>query len=115
MKTNRRIRRQSALCVRLVVSFLRELLQANLAVARTVLSPRIEIRPAIIAFRTTLESDLALTSLANLITLTPGTFTLDVSEDRKTLYVHILELQDIERTCQEIHSAFESILEEIEG
>lgn len=61
---------------------------ANFHVVYLVLHPRMPIDPQIIRFRTKLESDLALVTLANSITLTPGTITLDIREGE--FYVHAL-------------------------
>ena len=55
----------------------------------------------------------ALTVLANMITLTPGTLTLDISPDRRYLYVHTLNLDDPEEVKQEIRLAFEGYLREL--
>jgi len=99
---------------RLICRFLYELVLANLSVARIVLSPSLPIRPGIIAYETKLESDLAITSLANMITLTPGTLTLDVSEDRRFLYIHTLNIQDPAEVAESIRYAFERILLELE-
>jgi multicomponent Na+:H+ antiporter subunit E len=82
--------------------FLWELLLANLRVAREVLTPGYQMRAAIIAIPLDAESDLAITVLANLITLTPGTLSLDVSADRKTLYIHAMHVHDVERFRNDI-------------
>lgn len=96
---------------RLVLSlgllFLKELALSAWTVARTVLRPRMEIRPGIFAFPLTVDRDLEITLLANLITLTPGTLSVDVSEDRRTLYVHALDCADPEATKRAIASGFE--------
>lgn len=59
-----------------------EIIKANVDVAYRVLHPRIPIRPGIVVIRTSLKSNVAKLILANSITLTPGTFTLDVVDDR---------------------------------
>jgi len=74
--------------------FVIELLMANLRVAWEVITPKDHMRPAIIAIPLDAETDLQITVLANFITLTPGTLTLDVSQDRKTLYVHAMYVTD---------------------
>jgi multicomponent Na+:H+ antiporter subunit E len=71
------------------------------------------VRSGVIAVPTELTSDLALTVLANMITLTPGTLTLDISLDRRYLYVHTLNLDDPEDVKQEIRQAFEVYLREL--
>lgn len=70
--------------------FLRELLTANLDVAYRVLSPSLPIDPDVVAVPLRVESDLAITTIANSITLTPGTLTMDYDEATNTLYVHAI-------------------------
>lgn len=87
--------------------FLRELVKANLRVAWEVLTPKHHMRPAIIAIPLDAESDLQITILANFITLTPGTLSLDVSPDRKTLYVHAMYVDDVNAFRREIKEELE--------
>ena len=100
--------------MKLVFSFVYALVVANLAVARTVLSPSLDIRPGVVAFPTTLSSDLAITTLANMITLTPGTLTVDVSEDRRTLFIHTLNIVSSEEVVASIRRTFERHISELE-
>lgn len=88
--------------------FLVALLKANLDMARRVLSPSLPIRPALVEVKTGLESDLGKLMLANSITLTPGTLTVDVVDDR--LLVHWVDSTpgtDLESATREIVSQFE--------
>lgn len=71
-----------------VVIFLKDLVIANFAVARLVLSPRLPIEPAVVEVPLRVRSDTAITTIANSITLTPGTLTMDYDADRNSLYVH---------------------------
>jgi len=71
--------------------FVWKLILANLDVARRVLSPRIPLNPGIVAVPTELQSRMGTLLLANSITLTPGTLTLDVDKD--TLYVHWIDVR----------------------
>ncbi|MFH1757459.1 MAG: Na+/H+ antiporter subunit E [Pseudomonadota bacterium] len=71
-----------------------EIFLANLHVAYLVLHPRMPIRPQIIRFRTRLESDFALVTLANSIPLTPGTITLDIQDG--SFFVHVLSQKGVE-------------------
>ncbi len=98
----------------LLLSFLYELLLANLQVARIVLTPGLPISPGIVAYDTKLESDLAITSLANMITLTPGTLTMEVSDDKHRLFIHTLNLDDPDAVVASIRNAFEKYLLELE-
>jgi multicomponent Na+:H+ antiporter subunit E len=95
--------------------FLWELLVSAVRVALIVLQPnvRASLRPAIIAFPLSVKSDVEITLLANLITLTPGTLSVDVSDDRSALYVHVLHLKDRDRLVAEIAGGFERKVREV--
>lgn len=90
-----------------VAFYLRELVAANLRVAQDVLSPRLKVRPGILAIDLDSKTDAEITLFANLMTLTPGELSIDVSTDRRTLYVHSLYLSDIERSRRSIEDDFE--------
>jgi multicomponent Na+:H+ antiporter subunit E len=80
--------------LKLLLFGLWELLLANLRVAHDVLTPRYFMRPGIIAIPLDARTDAEITLLANLITLTPGTLSLDVSADRRVLYIHVMYIDD---------------------
>jgi multicomponent Na+:H+ antiporter subunit E len=87
--------------------FVWELYLANVNVAREVLRPRLRIRPGVVAIPLTASTDIEITLLACLITLTPGTLALDVSDDRSTLFVHALDVGDVEAFRRSIKDGFE--------
>jgi multicomponent Na+:H+ antiporter subunit E len=87
--------------------FLKEVVVANLKVAAAVIAPRGRLRPAIVAVPLELERDSEIALLANLITLTPGTLSLDVSADRRTLYVHAMAVTSPDDLRREIQGGFE--------
>lgn len=91
----------------LLALFLEELALSAWKVAVLVVSPRMDLKPGIFAFPLTVTRDFEITLLANLITLTPGTLSVDVSEDRKTLFVHAIDCSDIEATKRDIANGFE--------
>ncbi len=93
----------------LVLFFLKELLFASLKVAYDVLTPTHYMQPAIIAIPLDAKTDWEITLLANFITLTPGTLSVDVSRDRKTLYIHevFVKAGDVERVKRSIKEGFE--------
>jgi len=95
--------------------FLWECLKANIDVMLRVLNPRLPINPGIVKIRTTLKSDTGLTFLANSITLTPGTFCIDIDAEKGMLYIHWIDVktQDIDKATQEIAGKFENILKRI--
>ena len=99
--------RRAAGAIKLAIIFLFELLKSSITVARIVLSPSPKLSPAIIAFPLEVTSDAEITLLANMITLTPGTLSMDVSADRKTLYVHAINAPDPEDVIASTKASFE--------
>lgn len=95
--------------------FLKELVRSNLALARIVLSPSLPIAPGIVKVRTRLKSRMGRLMLANSITLTPGTLTVEL--DGEWLYVHwvTVETTDIEEATARIVAGFERYLEVMYG
>ena len=91
-----------------------EVLRANLDVAYRVLHPDLPIRPGIVRVRTTLRTDAARTALANSITLTPGTLTVDLTNDG-TMFVHWIDVttEEAEEARRRIVVRFERILARI--
>ena len=92
----------------LAVLFAKELLLSGWRVAVLVLQPRMPLKPGIFAYPLRLERDFEITLLANLITLTPGTLSVDVSLDRKTLFVHAIDCSDPDQTKADIAQGFEA-------
>ena len=99
----------------LIWLFLRELTASALRVAIVVLTPDLKsaLNPAIVAFPLDVKTDVEITLLANLITLTPGTLSVDVSEDCSTLYVHTLTLSTREALIADIAGGFEARIREL--
>jgi multicomponent Na+:H+ antiporter subunit E len=92
---------------------LKEILVANLKVAAAVVAPSGRLRPAIVAVPLALDRDAEIALLANLITLTPGTLSLDVSPDRRTLYVHAMSTEGPDALRREIREGFERRILEV--
>lgn len=97
--------------VTLAVIFFYELVKSSVNVAVIVLSPSRQLEPAILAYPLTVKSDAEITLLANLITLTPGTLSIDVSDDRKTLFVHAIDAPDVDAIVKGIQGSFERRIE----
>jgi multicomponent Na+:H+ antiporter subunit E len=87
--------------------YLRELALANLRVAYDVVTPTHHMHPGIVAVPLEARTDAEITLLANLLTMTPGTLSLDVSDDRTTLYVHGMFVGDHDEFRREIKDGFE--------
>jgi multicomponent Na+:H+ antiporter subunit E len=92
--------------VGLAAFFTRELLVANFRVAADVLRGD-QIEPAVIGIPLDITSDGEILLLAMLINITPGSVTIDLSDDRRTLYVHVMHMKTAEHTRREIKHGFE--------
>lgn len=95
--------------------FFKELVKSNFRLAAIVLSPSLPIKPGIVKVRTKLKSRMGRLMLANSITLTPGTLTVEL--DGEWIYVHwvTVDSTDIEAATQQIVTGFESYLEVMYG
>ncbi|MGB0681688.1 MAG: Na+/H+ antiporter subunit E [Magnetovibrionaceae bacterium] len=98
--------------LRLVGVFLKELLLSSYRVARDTLRPQMTFQPAVIAMPLDLKQDVEIMLLANLISLTPGTLSVDVSTDKSTLYIHAMNVEDPKELCREIKDGFEHLIKD---
>jgi len=96
-------------------TFLTELIKANFDMAYRVLSPSLPINPGIVEVKTKLKSKIGRVILADSITLTPGTFTLDLKGD--SMFIHWVDVKstDLEKNTQLIVNKFEKYLEVMYG
>jgi multicomponent Na+:H+ antiporter subunit E len=99
--------------VRFALFFLWELLIATLRVAIDIVTPRHMMKPAILEIPVESESSAETTMLANVITLTPGSLSLDVSPDGKKLYVHAMYADDVEHARRSIAKGFGKRVHEV--
>ena len=93
--------------------FIRELVQANIKVAIDIVTPPWHMKPGVIRFTVSDLNDLEITVLANLISLTPGTLVLDVSEDKSTLFVHSMFLDDENQVQDDLQHLEQRLLQVI--
>jgi multicomponent Na+:H+ antiporter subunit E len=107
--------RRAAAILALMGIFAYDLVVASLAVARTVLSRNPRIAPAIVEIPVDLRTELGVASFANFVSLTPGSTCLHVSEDRRTLYVHLLDAPDQKRAAAEFKDMYETWIRRAEG
>ena len=105
----------TTLTLRYVILFLIEIVKANIDVVKIVLSPKLNMSPGIIAYKMEVKTDAGITLLANSITLTPGTLSVDISEDKKILYIHALHIEDARKLEQSIRDSLEKYTKEILG
>ncbi len=99
--------------VRFALFFTKELLVSSYRVAVDVVKPLPLMRPGVVGIPLDAETDLEITLLANLISLTPGTLSLDVSPDRKTLYIHAMYVVNPDDLRKEIKDGMERRLLEL--
>jgi multicomponent Na+:H+ antiporter subunit E len=95
--------------------FLWELVRANLRLAVDVATPHYQMKPGILAVPLDATRDSEILLLAVLINLTPGSVALDVSRDRKIMYVHVMYIDTPEAARDEIKSGFERRVREVLG
>ncbi|ATA61273.1 Na+/H+ antiporter subunit E [Geobacillus stearothermophilus] len=98
---------------KLTLIFIKELLLANWAVLKIVLSPSLNMKPCIFALPLEVKKDWEITLLSNLITLTPGTFVIDVSDDKKEIYIHTIDAPDVDEVIRQIKTSFEKTILEV--
>jgi multicomponent Na+:H+ antiporter subunit E len=91
----------------LVAFFVWEIVLANVRVTLDVLRPTLRVRPAVLAIPLDARTDEEILLLSTLINITPGSVTIDVSDDRCTLYVHVMHMRTAEQTRREIKDGFE--------
>ena len=85
---------RSMVLVRFAGFYLWEIVSANLRVARDVVTPTSYARPGIVAVPLDARTNVEITLLSNLITMTPGSLTVDVADDRSVIYVHSMFVED---------------------
>jgi multicomponent Na+:H+ antiporter subunit E len=99
--------------LRFIAFFFVELLLSSLQIAYDSLTPRLRATPRIIAVPLDAATETEITLLANFLTLTPGTLSLDISADRRTLYVHAMYARDRQTFLTEVKRGLEARLLEV--
>ena len=105
--------RKAGALARFLLYFNYELVLANLRVAADVMRPVDRLHPRIIAVPVDLTGEFQVALLANMVTLTPGSLTLHISDDRRTLYVHAMNVKDIDALRHQIRSGFERYVRDL--
>jgi len=93
--------------------FFWEMTKANLDVAYRVISPKLPIKPGIVMVKTKMKSDIGKIAVANSITLTPGTLTLDIKGDKMFIHWIWVRSDDVEKASELIPGVFEKILKRV--
>src|SRR5699024_5307546 len=100
--------------IKLNLIFFRELLLSNIDVLKILLRPKMDIKSSVFAYQTKVEHHLELMLLSNLNTLTPHTLVLNVSDDQLTLYIHAIDVEDVNEEIDSIKNSFEKAIKEVE-
>jgi multicomponent Na+:H+ antiporter subunit E len=95
------------------IYFFKELIKANLLVTYDIITPKFHMRPAIVEVPLTAETDMEITLFANLIALTPATLSIDVSDDKKVIYVHAMYIESKEQFIKNLKDGLERRLLEV--
>ncbi len=102
--------------LRLIVMFHYELLASSLQVLWDIFTPRHLSNPAIIEMPLDVKTDAGILLVTNLISLTPGTLSIDVSDDRQTLKLHVMFADDPDAVCKQIKGGIERwVIDAVEG
>ncbi|MGL6260252.1 Na+/H+ antiporter subunit E [Vibrio sp. WXL103] len=100
--------------VRFVLFFIWDLIKSNARVAYDIVTPTHMMKPAVIAFPLEIKSDAGITLLSNLITVTPGSLALDVSTDKKVLFVHLMYFEEEQQHIAELRRLEVMVMEILE-
>ena len=98
---------------RFLLRYIYEMFKANLQVARTIMLRKMDVAPAIIKYPLEAKTDFEITMLSNFISLTPGTLVMDISDDKKVMYIHTLYYKDKESFMRYIRLHLEIKLLEV--
>jgi multisubunit Na+/H+ antiporter MnhE subunit len=93
-----------------ILFYLAKLVQSNFYMAYIILSPKMKTQPGFIEFPLKIKSSAGLLLFSNLISMTPGSLSAEISEDRKILLIHALMIDDHQKTMEEIESIQKRIL-----
>lgn len=96
-----------------ILYFIYELAKANIQVAYDVMTPKFFMKPGIIRYPMNARSDFEINMLSTVISLTPGTLIMDISEDKTVLYIHVMYIKDKDKFIRQIKNGFERRLLEV--
>lgn len=98
---------------KLIYILIRELISSNLSIVKLVYAKNPTFEPGIFVLPTELKTEWEVTLLANLITLTPGTLTVAVSDDQTKLYIHAMDIDTVDKEIDGIKDTFEKAIMEV--
>jgi len=96
-----------------IILFFYDLLKANYEVTKDVITPNYNMKPGIVKYQMEAKTDFEITMLANMIALTPGTVVIDLSKDKRFMYIHVMYLANKEEFIRRLSNRIEKKLLEI--
>ncbi len=96
-----------------IILFFYDLLKANYQVTKDVITPNYNMKPGIVKYQMEAKTDFEITMLANMIALTPGTVVIDLSKDKRFMYIHVMYLANKEEFIRRLSNRIEKKLLEI--
>jgi len=99
--------------IKLLFIFISELSQSSLLIMKQILSPKLNIKPGIFTYEHSMEGDYELTTLALLLTLTPGSVVMEVSPDGKIFYIHAMDVESSRESVLKSIKVFEKAIMEV--
>ncbi|WP_373892879.1 Na+/H+ antiporter subunit E [Virgibacillus natechei] len=99
--------------IRLILIFTRELILSNVEMIKYIYAPNPDVEPGIFELPLDVQSNWEITLLANFISLTPGTLTIAVSEDSAKLYIHAMNIENVDDEINSIKDTFEKAIMEV--
>lgn len=99
--------------IKLLLIFVSELFQSSLLIMKQILSPKLNIKPGIFTYEHSMEGDYELTTLALLLTLTPGSVVMEVSPDGKIFYIHAMDVETSRDSVLKSIKVFEKAIMEV--
>lgn len=99
--------------IKLISIFISEMIKSSITVIKHILSPKINVQPGIFKYKTILEGDWEVTTLALLLTLTPGSVVMEVNEEGNVFYVHAMDIKRYQADLERSLGVFEKAIMEV--
>lgn len=99
--------------IKLILIFINEIIQSSIVVIKHIMSAKINIEPGIFTYETPLRGDWEVTTLALLLTLTPGSVVMEVSPDGNTFYIHAMDINRYQADLERSLKTFEKAIMEV--
>lgn len=101
-----------AIC-KLMLLFLKELISSSIVLFKQICSPKLNVTPGIFTYETKLTGDIEITALALLLTLTPGSVVMEISEEGQLFYIHAMDLEQSKADVIRSMNSFEQAIMEV--